>query len=156
MIEITPNSITEDASELADKLKKSLTHWKQDKDSLTDPFLFPTGRFASYIIAGLILWTGILKGGLIQLFTGIFIMDRRGYPIGFLRHILRAIYLYIPLLIVSLVLMLLANMGVDGVVWTSQLNRFLFIVPVMYLASTLIWPQAAPHDRLSGTIAVPR
>ncbi|MFO0924300.1 MAG: protein kinase [Pirellulales bacterium] len=156
MIEITPNSITEDASELAGKLKKSLTHWKQDKDSLTDPFLFPTGRFASYVIAGLILWTGILKGGLIQLFTGIFIMDRRGYPIGFLRHILRAIYLYIPLLIVSLVLMLLANMGVDGVVWTSQLNRFLFIVPVMYLASTLIWPQAAPHDRLSGTIAVPR
>ncbi len=109
-----------------------------------------------YSMMGLVVWSAIFRGGILQYFTGVSFMRRDGCRAGRLRCAWRMFLLLLPFLILVGVIQLLSNQVVDGYWWIQHLRKLIIILPILYLTATFIWPQASIHDWLSDTAVVPR
>lgn len=115
--------------------------------------------FRWFVLGGLALltlWTGLTRGGLAQLLTGINVVRRDGRKAGIIRTTLRSLILFGPLAGLGYLILELDASGVEWMWLTSQLKIILFALPGFYLVGGLIWPQVAPHDRICQTVMVPR
>lgn len=126
-------------------------------DFIEDPTSERTlGMIAFFTLVGLALWTFITFGGLSARFTGICFVSRDGSRMGILKSAWRALVVFAPGLIIVLVLANWPIITLNDLWWTTQLKRVLIILPLGYLASTLIWNNRTVADVLSGTTAIPR
>ncbi len=114
------------------------------------------GMIAFFTLVGLTLWTFLTFGGLSSRFTGICFVSRDGCRMGILRSAWRALVVFAPGLIIVLLLSNWPIITLNDLWWTTQLKRILIILPLGYLASTLIWNNRTIADVLSGTTAIPR
>lgn len=114
------------------------------------------GLIAFYTLVGLALWTFVTFGGLSSRFTGICFVSRDGSRMGILKSAWRALVVFAPGLIIVLLLSDWPIITLNDLWWTTQLKRALIILPLGYLASTLIWNNRTVADVLSGTTAIPR
>lgn len=83
-------------------------------------------------------------------------MRRDGRSLGILRSFWRAVLLYLPLLLVVYLVSYCNAAGYEYLWWGTLLKQVFFVLPLAYLATTLIWYRRTPLDILSGTVAVPR
>lgn len=114
------------------------------------------GMIAFFTLVGLTLWTFLTFGGLSSRFTGICFVSRDGSRMGILKSAWRALVVFAPGLIIVLLLSNWPIVTLNDLWWTTQLKRALIILPLGYLASTLIWNNRTVADVLSGTTAIPR
>lgn len=118
----------------------------------------PIGLPKVFLIEAAILglWAGLLRGGVVQIFTGTCVVRRDGCRAGFFRCLWRAIVWMMPFVVT---LFAILNIEANGPEWlgtANQLKRLFIALPVVYLVSTVFLPQVAPHDKLSYTAVVPR
>ena len=141
-----------------DHLKVALAICNRDSvDFIEDTTAERTlGLIAFYTLIGLALWTFVTFGGLSSRFTGICFVSRDGSRMGILKSAWRALVVFAPGLIIVLLLSDWPIITLNDLWWTTQLKRALIILPLGYLASTLIWNNRTVADVLSGTTAIPR
>ena len=102
------------------------------------------------------IWTGLTRGGLAQLLTGVAVVRRDGRRIGWIRAALRNLLLFAPFAMLGWSVVELEAAGIDWLWLSMQLKILVILLPIFYLTGALIWPQQGPHDRLCQTVVVPR
>lgn len=132
------------------------------KDELWQPVRLPEDQretFGWILLCPLVvvtIWTGLTRGGLAQMLTGVTAVRRDGCRIGWMRAWWRSAFLFAPYAILTWIIIQLEANSVQWMWLTLQLKIALCFLPAFYLVGALVWPQAAPHDKLCGTAVVPR
>ncbi|XZE45171.1 protein kinase domain-containing protein [Pirellulaceae bacterium SH467] len=140
-------------SELVQSILGSVERSKQlpkAKDPVPDLLIVGIG------MAICVLWTTLTFGGITKHFTGICYLRRDGRHLGIVRSLWRAVLLYVPMLLLVVAISYCNQLGYDYLGWGTVLKRVFVVIPLAYLATTLIWYRRTPLDVLSGTVAVPR
>lgn len=128
----------------------------REVDSNDEKNLFPDGEFvAGFLIFG-IVWTTVTFGGVTQYFTGSTIVRSDGRRMGIVRSFLRAVLLYLPFAILGIAVVFFNDLGLEWMWMATMFKRALLLLPLVYLASTMIHSTRTPLDWLSGTVAIPR
>lgn len=107
-------------------------------------------------IIGLFIWDIVFRGGWCAWFAGIRYVDGRGRKAGFGRFVLRSMLVWAPL---AMLAMIITTLDIFFPAWV-QFNGYIFSLymfsPMVLLVLSLLFPQRALHDRLTGTFPVPR
>ncbi|MEQ1828871.1 MAG: protein kinase [Pirellula sp.] len=128
----------------------------RSRDSPSSQREFPDALIVGIGLLVCIVWTTLTLGGVTQYFVGTCVVKRDGRRLGFLRSFWRSSILYAPLLLVAMTVAYCNWRGFDFLWWGTQVKRMFCMIPIAFLATTLLWPRRTPLDVLSGTAVVPR
>lgn len=109
-------------------------------------FFFLVNRFVCAVL---------FRGGLSWVLTGITLVHNDGRPIGRFWCGVRAVIVWLPVVVLSLVLLVLQINYPQGVFLRIFLTFSLLIVLIGYVVVAIRYPCRPPQDRLMGTHIVP-
>ncbi len=139
-----------------DDLERTFQRKSRSVYGLDDDDFLPSMEVVCYPLMVVVIWLTIFRGGWFQMLSGVCIARRDGCRVGFLQSFWRSLILFAPFMFLGYLIPFLEQRDISNLWWTLQCKRLFIALPALYLASTLIWPQVGPHDKLSYTAMVPR
>jgi serine/threonine protein kinase len=107
-------------------------------------------------LLSLVVWIGVLRGGIAMWLSGLRVVDSAGNPASWWLHLLRAFLTVLPLIVVQFLITTI-DLYAPGWLFVSailaQVELGLF---VLFAVLILAFPRRAPQDMLLGTHLVPK
>ena len=111
--------------------------------------------FLAYFLVNRILLAFLFRGGVSWLLTGITLVQSDGSPCGRLRCALRALIVWLPIVLILLLLWFVQYEFPHWVVVRVLLTILLVLALVSYVVIAVRYPSQPPQDRFLGTHIVP-
>ena len=138
------------------RVVQSFDSWKQNAEPKYDR---ADGVFLWVLMVPILVLTiqnAIFRGGILQWYSGIAVAKTSGVRANPFQCLLRSALWYVPFVLVWMAIPYLEYANSDNIWWGAQVKKLLLVMPLVYLGIAWLWPIRGPHDRLVGTMLLPR
>jgi eukaryotic-like serine/threonine-protein kinase len=107
-------------------------------------------------LLSLVVWIGVLRGGIAMWLSGLRVVDSAGNPASWWLHLLRAFLTVLPLIVVQFLITTIDLVAPGWLFVSTILAQVELGLFVLFAVLILAFPRRAPQDMLLGTHLVPK